>query len=427
MTRSTTCGTIRLVYFAAMIAAIVVVPACNRPSHTKARQGAQQRWNEARAGVKYQLARQQYERGLFDEVVTTVSEGLNLDPTNVDAYVLLARANLELSRPASAERAIQAARMVGLDSPDLQYTQGVILELRGRIDDARKRYGRARSLDPTNVDYLIAQAECLVELDRGPEALALLEENANSFDDDGALALLAGHIAALLGDEEIAAGRYAQALETLSESPCVSEELGLLLARSKRCDESVALLGPLLSAVGEDGPEMGAVRRALAFCHLALGDFQSAQEVLLDYARSHPRDGAAQLMLAKAAIGTADLVTAARAADLAERCLPGNSAVRFLRATVQWRWGDFAAARRTLEELLAANPHDAEAHCLLGEVLASQRHIEESANAFYRALQIDPTNSWAAGGLREMEIVEASEAAHDASTYLAAPPRHTRR
>ncbi len=407
-------SSVLLLSIAAICAACAFVPACNQPSHAQARQSSQRRWNEARAGVKRQLARQQYERGLFEEAAATVSESINLDPTQVDAYVLLARAHLELSRPASAENAVQVALRLGLDSPDLHYTQGVILELRDRLEEAVECYNRARTLDPTKVDYLIAQVECLVEMDREKEAIELLERNFQRFDDDGAVAVLAGRIAALLGDAERAGRRYTQALETLREDPFVAEESGLLLVRAKRCDEAVALLRPLLDEPGSERPATGAVRRGLASCYLAVGDPILAQAALADYARSHPRDGAAQLLLAKAAVAADDLVTAARAVDMAEGCTPGHPEVAFVRAVIQWRRGDHPAAAATLEELLARHPYDVEAHCLLGEVLRSQLRVEESADAFYRAVQIDPFSVWAATGLQAMQAAEEAQAVGDA-------------
>jgi predicted Zn-dependent protease len=159
----------------------------------------------------------------------------------------------------------------------------------------------------------------------------------------------------------------------------------------------------------------------LAACHLSLNDPLSARDVLIDYARSHPRDGAAQLLLAKAAMATDDLVTATRAIDLAERWGSSHSDIGFVRAAIQWRWGNTDEALDTLDDLLEANPHDVDAQCLRGEVLASQQRVEESANAFYRALQIDPTNSWAAAGLAEMEAAETAATQGTLATPAIAP------
>jgi len=383
----------RLSQFLVASAATFILSGCHSPSHHEAKQQAEQRWNEVRAGVKFQLARQQYDSGLFDDVVRTLSESIALDATRPEAYVLLAQANLELSKPASAEQAIEAARRSGLDSADLHYMRGVILEQRNDHNAAVAEYAQARMMNADNVDYLVAQAECLVVLDRPEEALSLLDENMHRFDANGTIAVLAGRIAALLGDWEGAAKRLGQAAVILSESPIVAEELGLLFVRAGRCEEAVALLRPLIEAAGES--EAAAVRRGIATCSLTLGDPTSAKAVLIDYARLHPEDGPAQLLLAKAALETNDLLPAARAADLAEQLAPDRGDTTLIRAAIQWRRTDYAAAADTLYGLLEREPANVEAYCLLAEVLRAQGQDDSARDCLERALRINPSCIWA--------------------------------
>ena len=374
-------------------AAAFILSGCHSPSHPEAKQLAEQRWNEVRAGVKLQLARQQYNGGLFDDVVRTVSESIALDSTRPEAYVLLAQSNLELSKPASAEQAIEAARRSGLDSADLHYMRGVLLEQRNDFTAAVAEYAQARMMNADNVDYIVAQAECLVVLDRPEEALALLDENMHRFDANGTVAVLAGRVAALLGDWDGAAKRLGQAAVILSDSPIVAEELGLLFVRAGRCEEAVALLRPLIEAAGES--EAAAVRRGIATCYLTLGNPTSAKDVLIDYARLHHEDGPAQLLLAKAALETNDLLTAARAADLAEQLAPGREDTALVRAAVQWRRTEYAAAADTLYALLQREPANVEAYCLLAEVLRAQNQDDSARDCLERALRINPSCIWA--------------------------------
>lgn len=373
--------------------AILTLSGCHSPSHPEAKQLAEQRWNEVRAGVKLQLARQQYESGLFDDVVRTLSESIALDSTRPEAYVLLAQSNLELSKPASAEQAVETARRLGLDSAALHYMRGVILEQRNDHQAAVAEYAQARMMNADNVDYFVAQAECLVVLDRPEEALALLDENMHRFDANGTVAVLAGRVAALLGDWDGAAKRLGQAAVMLCDNPMVAEELGLLFVRAGRCEEALALLRPLIETAGES--EAAAVRRGIATCALTLGDPTSAKAVLIDYARLHPEDGPAQLILAKAALETNDLLTAARAADLAEQLAPGRGETALVRAAVQWRRADYAAAADTLYTLLEKEPMNVEAYCLLAEILRAQGQDDAAKDCFERALRINPSCIWA--------------------------------
>ena len=362
--------------------------ACNAAKPHVEQVRAEQHWNQVRGQVKYQLAEQQYEGGLFDEAVRAVSESLALDPTQADAYVLLARSYLELGKPASAQQALDAARRAGLASADLLYTEGVVAEQRGQFDTALKHYEHAQSLDPTNVDYLVAQAECLVAMDRPSEALALLDKHAGRVNEDATVTALVAHISQLLGRPEDAANHYRQAIAPDTRDTLITEELGLLLSRSGRHYDALRVLEPLL----EDPagvPVTGGVRRALANCYLATGQADSAVEVLGEYTRANPQDTLAQLLLAKAAITVGDLWTALRAINAAEKREPNHPEVKLVRAVVQWQRGQLTAAAVSLREVLVLAPNDADAHRLMANLLLAQDKSELARTHFQRARQID--------------------------------------
>ncbi len=425
-------GILRLVYSVTAVCSCILLTACNAPTHSVAQSQAEQRWKHVRARIKFQLAEQQYGSGLFEEAAHTATESLALDPKQADALVVLARADLELARVGSAQQALDAARLAGLESPDLIYTQGVIFEQRGQIEEALQRYAEAQSLDDSNVDYLVATAECMVAMGRTAEALSLLDEYMHRLDDNGTVAVLAAHVAALLGDTNGAVGRLSEAVVPPASRDAVAQERGLLLARLDRCEEALAVLQPLLSdrALGNrsartdllsrglqpartaDLPSRGlswragtrtaggTMLRALAACYLTLDNPVAAVRTLAEYGRHHPDDTVAQLILAKAGVATDDMLTALRAIDLLEQREPNHPEVKLVRAVIQWRRGDLDGAAAHLEEVLADNPRDVEAHCLMAEILRTQRQPQAARIHFERALRIRPDSTWAATALR---------------------------
>ncbi len=421
-----------------LIGLTVMTYGCQTTTHAEAKLQAHGRWNQMRGRVKQGLAEQQFEARLFEDAIVTITEAISLDPHQPDAYALLTRANLELGKPASAQTALDAARHAGIDSADLIYLHGVILEQRGYIQTAHARYTQARKLEPKNVDFLVAEVECLVALDRAPEAFELLEENADRLDDDGTVMALAAHVATQLGDVDGAIRWYRRALiaqsgrgqgwetravSTLSSrlpsdfsedringtpatAGCrlIREELGRLLVDQRRCAEAVGVLTPLTHPE-VDTDANGVTRRALATCHLLLGDPASARSVLLEYAGTHLDDTLAQLLLAKAAIATGDLVTALRAVDAVQQREPARPELWLVRATVNWSRGRFTAAASDLHDVLQNDPDDVDAHCLLAEVLRAQKRVDAARTHFQRALKIEPDCAWAAAGLESLRKV----------------------
>ncbi len=381
----------------AWLALVLVSSGCQITPHRKAQIEAEQQWRHVRARVKFQLAEQQYQSRLFDDAARTAREALALNADQADAHVLLARALLEQGRIASAEQTLHAARDRGLKSADLAYTEGVILEHRGSMDEALERYSFAADADPTDVDFLIARAECLVALNRADEAIELLDERAPRVNHDASVHVLAAHIAALSGDLPSAIRRYRKALSAVPHDDAVIEALALLQVRAGEYREALALLEPLVERQGSTA--VGRVRKALAGCYLELQQPGAARRSLLEYAGANGADVSAQLLLAQAAIALDDTPTALSALDRAAATDPSRAEVRFLRALVDWRRGRTNVAIQRLQEWATAEPDAADAHCLLGEILASERQIEESRLSFERALRIDPQNTWARAGL----------------------------
>lgn len=378
---------------------------CQSTGPKPAEQKAEERWNTVRAGMKLQLAAQHAERGRFEESLVGASEAMALDPQNAEACVLVVKAHLEHGRLASAEQAIAAAGVRKVSSPDLIYLSGVVLEQRGQLDAALAKYASARIAGSATLDYLIAEAECLVALDRAEEALVLLENHAHVFDDDAALATLAGRTALLLGQHEEAVRWFREALAKNPESPSVTRELGLLLARMSRCKEAIPVLRSRTEK-DDDASVPGSVYRALATCYLGMDDAAAASAALNPYLSAHPNDASGQLLAAQAALASQDLLGAAHHLHLAEKFNAGIAQTGFVRAVLATRQGNLRLAAEQLDNVLAANPGDTDASCLLGDVLSALGDRAAAADAYSRALHTTPDSRWAATGLARLQHSE---------------------
>ena len=371
---------------------------CQTLDHRAAKEKAEARWGEVRGRFKYQLAQQQYDRGLFEAAVTTANEAVAMHPRQADAYVILARSQLELGRSASALDAIEAARRAGVVSAELVYTEGVVLEQRGDVVGALAKFDEARKLAPGNVDALIAMAESLVALNHLDEAQKLLDDNEFNFNDRASILVLSAEVCQRRGDRNGAITRYEKAIAVEPSNPWIAQELGRLLAQAGRCPEAVELLRPLLQSA--PGPvDEGGVRRDLAGCYLTAGIADAAVTVLQSHLDSEPGDAVGQLLYAKAALALNDLMGATRAIELAQEHQPHQPEVWFVRAVVQWRCGDTDAAIASLQDVLANNPRDVQALCLMAELLRSRDQVDGARGYYQRVLEIEPANAWAKAGV----------------------------
>ncbi|MCH9034831.1 MAG: tetratricopeptide repeat protein [Planctomycetes bacterium] len=389
----------RLAAAIAGIGLALLLPACRTNPHAVDKKQAEKRWNEVRGRVKYQLADQQFSRGLFEDAAANAAEALSLDPTRPESFAMLAKCHLEMNKPASAQQAIDLARQLGLKSAELDYMQGVLFEQRDRSDEAIQEYAKAQSLDPTKLDYLIALVENLVVQGHIEKARSIIEKEAAQVDDDGSIAVLSAYIALLTDQVEEAAAHLRSAMAHGTKSDLVQLELGRILVRMHRYGEALPLLQPLLERFDETELD-GVLRRAAATCYMNQDEPGEAKHVLLDYARRHPNDATAQLLLAKAAIAGGDTMTALAAVTRAEKKAGHHPEVRFVRAVLHWKRGESDAAATLLYAIIDESPNDVDAHCLLAEVRLLQDLPESARAQFERALQIDPTCAWAEAALR---------------------------
>ncbi|MEK6675289.1 MAG: tetratricopeptide repeat protein [Planctomycetota bacterium] len=381
-----------------LLPTLLLLSSCSSLKKKDTKAEAQQHWNEVRGGIKYRLASQQYDGGMFDDCIATTKEVLSLDPANSSAYALLTRAQLERSRPASAQQTLNAARQAGLDSPDLDYLQGVLLEQSDRMDEALAQYENALRKNPSQGDAFLATVECLVALDRPHDALRVILEHGERFDDEATLAVLEARVHDMLGDTNRATDLLAGAVVSTQGDPSVAQELAQLLIRQKRCSEAIALMGPLLEhRIAKDGIQ-SSLLLGFAACHLSLDDPVAVRRLLEDYAASHRDDALAHLLLAKAALALGDIRAAKSAATVAYDCEPNDSEIQFVRAIVDWKQGEYDSAEQIAARLIGRNPSDADVHCLMGEILLAKKNSSVARSHFAQALEIDPASEWALRG-----------------------------
>jgi Tfp pilus assembly protein PilF len=369
-------------------------------THAQSRAQAETRWNDVRARIKLQLAKQQFENGQVDAAATTVTEAVAAEPTLTDGHLLLAQCYLEQGKFAAAGQAVTDAEGCDPQSAEAAYMRGLLAERADQIDVAVEHYRRARMRQSNMVDYVVSEAECLAALGRTDEALKLVNENLGRVDSDGTLEALAAQLALLEGDPEAAVRNLRLAIEragcvTASAPRSTScdaliEQCGRLLSETGRHAEAVALLGPYVAA-RPDAP--ASVIQPLAAGYLALERFDEAKHLLRDDVRRHADQAPSWMLLAQAAMRSDDWMTARRCAERLRQLAPQSPEVLLLQGFVCWKQNDRPAATAALQRVLAQNPDDALAHGLLGRLLDD---VDQAAAAehYRRAAQLDPQTAW---------------------------------
>jgi tetratricopeptide (TPR) repeat protein len=350
---------------------------CQHDGQRSIQRQAKEDWDRLRAAFNLRLADEQLKQGHIPEAIETLQKAAAADPVNSVYHRMLARCHLEMTSLEAASQAIRNARDLGDKSAELAYLEGILAE--GHLDhhEALHHYRRAAELEPTNVDYSLAVAECLVNSGRIKEAKTFLDERLHNAKDKEQLALLRAQVHVLLGDMEPAVSDFKAAEGLLLDAPGLAEEYGLALVGLGRYAEGVATLQPLIESArhmpGKEGPPpSGAAVRALATCHIQLGAPEKAVRLLEDHLTRSSDDGRAWWLLARGQLQLSDCVGARQSILHGEQLAPQLSDWKLLRAYIAWREGDLHQAADALESLLLEKPTDAMARRILRQINAKR-------------------------------------------------------
>ncbi|MEL7087454.1 MAG: tetratricopeptide repeat protein, partial [Planctomycetota bacterium] len=172
----------------------------NQNSHDQWVDNADNRWKSLRSTAMLEMAKDRFDAGALDQAEKTVTEAAAIDSSNPQLHLLAGRIALERGQLERAYRLFQLSAELDAKDPDTFYYQGVVLQRWKQHDAALAAYQAAYDIDKDNPARLLAVGETLVDLDRVPVAIELLEEKKYYFDQNASLRALLGHLYRMQGE-----------------------------------------------------------------------------------------------------------------------------------------------------------------------------------------------------------------------------------
>jgi len=364
---------------------------------TDRREEAQAHWNNIRGGVKTQMAEEHLKAGRLAEAERALEEALAVSPSAPQVYVLATRLRLEQGRLAEAKQAIRRAAALTSDDAEVPYLRGRIAEHYGELETAAEHYAHALQLAPNNADYLIAEAEALVGLDRPIEALALLEPRTADFEQDAEIQRLAARVSRLIGLRGPAVEHAQAAVRITNSSPMTVAELGEMLSWAERYDEAIDVLSAMLESAKQDSskdeaapPTISPASHCLARCYLETKQPGEAMRVLRRVVHRGEASALTWHLSARAALAMGNVDEAAQALAKRGAIGPRDAGELLFSALVSLRRGRADEALATAKQAVALNEQDAVAQCMVGEAAAAAGKTDEAREAYETALMLAP-------------------------------------
>ena len=223
----------------------------------------------------------------YDEAATLLTEETRLHPRAGQAWVALAEVLVAQDKSAEAIKALEAARLQGLDTAQILAVLGALYATNERVNDAVPLLERALKLDPGSRELRPELAQLKRHLGKGAEAKALLLEHTQRFPDDVNMVLLLAQLELEQGD---VAGARARIGKVLAQDPDHKDARLLdYLARLVASEDPGAARARAVAALGS--------RKKLAEFLLGQGFDKEGEALLLEAMKEEPEELEAPVLL----------------------------------------------------------------------------------------------------------------------------------
>jgi putative PEP-CTERM system TPR-repeat lipoprotein len=350
------------------------------------------------AGVYTGLALLKASTGEREEAERIFKQAIATDPKSANARLALVQFYWSAERAEDAEKTLREAHQILPNDSQVNVTMAVFLQAskRGKEAEPYLRTAAEADKDPRLkillADYYIAQ-------NRGDEAATLLEPIASDRQ-MGTLAStrLAG-LAQAQGRQQDAIKLIDRALEQQPNNARTLAAKSDLLRQQNQLDEAATVADQAVSANPQSAEAQFAKGRVLR----AKGSYEKAEAAFTEVLRLNPRAAAARVEIARLRIrsGAADAVAVATDATKADPTSV-DAKLTLARALLQRR--EFAKAQATLDELASTSPTVAAVHTQIGLLRAMRNDAAGARAAFTRALELDPMQLEAIGGLTAVDM-----------------------
>ncbi len=132
--------------------ALLLASGCaNQPRPKTASQEGVARWNSARAGALYSLAREQFEGGNLDDSRKTIINAMKYAPDHVLIRLLSAKLSIEQGQLEAAEAELNLVRELDPKNAEADYLTGVVNQRWQKTEMAYQCYLRACEKNPNEL------------------------------------------------------------------------------------------------------------------------------------------------------------------------------------------------------------------------------------------------------------------------------------
>ena len=302
---------------------------------------------------------------------------------DADAYAALGIWFGENHESECAVQAFQNGLKLEPNSPRLSYLLGLSFYTAGRLQESVAPLQRSVELHPKEEKAHLLLASALAELGRSKEAFVewqaalRIDPNSKMALDGIAKILLAA------GDNETVIAQ----LSTMQLDENLTLDLAIAYGRAGQLDNAAGTLNQGLKTY----PNSTTLTSSLVSVYVKQVRLEEARKVAEQLARRNPSDVEAQRVYLQVLVLNAENQTAMPLARKLLAQVPHDADCLYLNGVLERTAGDFAAARKHLEEAARLDPNRYSTRFNLGCTLEQLQDHAGARGQLQKAIELDPT------------------------------------
>jgi tetratricopeptide (TPR) repeat protein len=379
-------------HFALIMVVLAICAGCQ--SHEQNKKAAEQRWDQASARIKLSLAQQQYDGANYDQAVVTVRQCISADPQMAPAHLLLGKLLLTQGNTAGAVAELRLAVELDQNLHECWYWLGVAAQEQRDYRQAAEYYHKAMSLQPANIDYILASAEAEVALNNFAEAATLLTEKIAALPRDVSLKVAAADLMLRMGRNETAIELYRKAVLLTNENLDITEALGYCYVFSGQWNEAAGIFNTLIERC-EDEKKKKVYLEAAALCSMNCAQYDKAVNYYNKLSVEERNNAEIWLKMGRAALGAGIVPRALMCGRKALALRPGYADALALIGCAQYADGDYGSAAESFKKISSDKKNSAFSWLMIARCYEQLGRTDESDQAYEKARQMNPAGELA--------------------------------
>jgi tetratricopeptide (TPR) repeat protein len=371
-------------------------------SHATHRKAATDRWNKATSRMKLPMAERQYESGNYQQATETVEQCLQADPDNPQVHLLYGKILLATGRRSQAAEQFDLALKSDKKLAEGWYWLGVAAEESRDYDRACEYYIEASLLKPKDVDYILAVVDALVALNKGEQAVELLNAKMKVLPGNASLKVAAADLLLREGDTKGASRLYERAV-LLADASDIAESLGYCYILDGQWRKAAEIFEKLLAEYPKElsskrtrktespvDQRRKSLARLLARCNVNAGRYSRAVRCFNKLAVEERDNAHFWLQMGQAALGAGAANRAFMCAKKALDLRPGYAEAIVLLGCAQYASGDYLGAIESFEKTATDTKNACFSWLMKARCYEHLGAMTEAERAYEKAMELNP-------------------------------------